>query len=126
MPRRPESAPSPPCPLHTLERQERAEECKLQTQECYRKHGCYKNKNATENLGRVRRGISGRGKPYLRAGKAKVTAPKSGATQLRAVHTAQEGEKVAQPGDHGSNDVDVTTDNGNDRVDVVKEPSFGN
>lgn len=120
MARRPESAPSPPCPLYTLERQERTKECKLQTQECY------KNKNATENLGRVRRGISGRGKPYLRAGKAKVTAPKSGAAQSRAVHTAQEGEKVAQPRDHGSNDVDVTTDNGNDRMDVVKEPSFGN
>lgn len=81
-----------------------------------------KNKNATENLGRVRRGISGRGKPYLRAGKAKVTAPKSGATQSRAIHTAQEGEKVAQLRDHGSNDVDVTTD----RMDEVKEPSFGN
>lgn len=27
---------------------------------------------------------------------------------------------------HGSNDVDGTTDNGNDRMDEVKEPSFGN
>ena len=125
MPRRPESAPSPPCPRHTLERQERAEECKLQSQECYRKHGCYKKQECYRKP-RVRRGICGRGKPYLKAGKAKVTAPKSGATQSGAIHTAQEGEKVAQPRDHGSNDVDGTIDNGNDRMDEVKQPSFGN
>lgn len=86
----------------------------LQKQKCYRKP----RQSQKRNLWKRKTLPEGR--------KSKGHAPKSGATQSRAVHSAQEGEKVVQPRDHGSNDAGVTTDNGNDRVDVVKEPSFGN